>query len=349
MATYEERGFGLVQNAVIGTIMSLANEVGIFQVLCNADSPLTSNDVALVGGLKERFVREVLGCLSTADMVQVSERDDGQLQYSLDDEAKKALNGQLAAFLGFPGAMAGIFSSIKDCFYKDGPACVRYTDQLQNILDKFSQVNAPETSRLLVEHVPDLGLKAQLEEGIDVFECGSGKARLSATLAQQYPNSRFVASDVIPDLVASNKMNWKNIPNLFFSVDDICSVPEMPKKQFDWVFCCDVIHDLPDPLEALQGIKRMLRKPSGLLSFIDMATTGSPLSDKGNTSVAMYYGLGTFFCIPESFQRANSAALGPCSGRQTMCDLVRKAGFELKDVMIDQSSALFICQLPPQS
>ena len=184
------------------------------------------------------------------------------------------------------------------------------------------------------------------EEGIDAIEFGSGRARLSAILAQQFPNSRFVASEVVPSLVQANKERWAHIPNLSFSLDDLCTVPEKPEKQFDWGFCCDVIHDLPYPVEALRGAKRMLREPKGVFSFLDIATSGSPVADRGNSMVSAFYSLGSFFCIPESYQRQDSRALGPCYGRQTAVSLAQEAGFQVKDIMIEDFSAVFVCSLP---
>ena len=158
-----------------------------------------------------------------------------------------------------------------------------------------------------------------------------------------------MASEAVPDLVQANKDRWAHIPNLTFSLDDLCGIPEVPDKYYDWVFCCDVIHDLPDPVAALQGIKRMLRQPNGLLTFIDVSTSGSPLVDRGDMTVASYYALGTFFCIPESYQRHDSLALGPCSGRQRIASLAQKAGFQVRDINIEDFTAIFICHLPKQS
>ncbi|RUS74791.1 hypothetical protein EGW08_017458 [Elysia chlorotica] len=344
MSTFVERATELTRSALVGVAMSLAQEVGIFRILASSDCPLTSGQVAEAGKLKERYARELLGCLATARLVEVSKSGDEELQYSLEDGASEALNARLGPFLTFPSLLASIFSPVKDCFYKDGPTSVRYTDQVHDILDSISRASAPGVAETFLAKVPDLKIK--LDKGIDVIEFGSGRGRLSATLAQQFPNSRFVASEVVPDLVKTNKDRWAHIANLTFSLDDLCSVPEVPNKQYDWVFCCDVIHDLPNPLAALQGIKRMLRQPNGLFSFLDIATSGSPLKDKGSMHVASFYALGTFLCIPESYQRSDSLALGPCSGKHTIAGLATKAGFQVKDVPVEDMTALFICELP---
>ena len=66
-------------------------------------------------------MRELLGCISTAELVQVSKREDGELHYSLEDEAKKALEGQVGALMSIPCLAASAFQTVKDCVLKDGP------------------------------------------------------------------------------------------------------------------------------------------------------------------------------------------------------------------------------------
>ena len=175
---------------------------------------------------------------------------------------------------------------------------------------------------------------------------GGGAARLSATFASQFPNSRFVASEVSAKLVESNRTRWTHVPNLSFSVDDLCAIPETPEKVYDLVFCNDVIHDLPDPLAALCGIRRLLKKPDGFFMFQDITTSGSPVEDKGNMLVSFYYAASTFLCIPESYQREKSDALGPCWGKKMALQLAKQAGFEVRDVPIDPVHAMYICTLP---
>ena len=168
-------------------------------------------------------------------------------------------------------------------------------------------------------------------------------------LATKFPKSRFVASEVCPKLVDSNRARWAHVPNLSFSVDDLCALPDTPDRQYDWVFCNDVIHDLPDPPAAFRGIRRFLRKPDGVFSFVDVAMSGSPLKDKGNMRVSFYYACGTFLCVPESYQRSDSMALGPCWGRDTALNMATQAGFDARAVMLDAAHGLFICRLPRES
>ncbi|GFO04839.1 methyltransferase domain-containing protein [Plakobranchus ocellatus] len=348
MAKFSESSKTIIRDTMIGMALSLAKEVGILQALVDADGQLTSLQVAEAKGLKERYVRELLNALSTAELVEVVEGEDGVFKYSLDlkGESTDAFDRALT-YASFPSVLASRFSSIKDCIHKNGPDGVRYNDQVQDILDNFSRQSAPQLVAIISEQVPDL--KIRLEKGIDAIEFGAGRGRLSAALAQQFPDSRFVASEVTSDIVETAKDTWAHISNLTFALVDICAIPETPDKQYDWIFCCDVMHDLPDILGALKGSKRLLQKPDGILTFVDITTSGSPVADRGNKSVATFYTMGTFLCIPESYQQKNSVAMGPCWGRQAALDLVQKAGFEVHDIQIDDCCSLFICRLPKDS
>ena len=54
MSNFLERVNEVTQGTLVGVAMTLAREVGIFEILAKADYPLTSNQVAVAGGLKER-------------------------------------------------------------------------------------------------------------------------------------------------------------------------------------------------------------------------------------------------------------------------------------------------------
>ncbi|GFO29146.1 3-demethylubiquinone-9 3-methyltransferase [Plakobranchus ocellatus] len=341
MASFSERVSSTISNSLVGLAVSMSWEVGIFQALLDTEVPLTSHQVAQAKGLKERYVRELLGCMSVAEFVRIVEGEDGTFLYTLEEEAKKALQSRLAALLTFPAVLSSTYSSVKECVFQHGPAGHSYSDRVQAFFDNFLEYDAPLLTSAFLENVPNLQTK--LEQGIDVIEYGAGQGQLSATLASKFPNSHFVASEVVSSLVDKSRTRWDHISNLSFSLDDACSLQERPGHEFDWVFCNNVIHDLPDPVAALQGIKRVLKKPEGVFTFLDHAFSGSPLKEKGNLDVARYYATGTFLCIPESYQREESLALGPCWGKQTSVGMLQNAGYLVEVVTLDKARALFIC------
>ncbi|RUS78946.1 hypothetical protein EGW08_013287, partial [Elysia chlorotica] len=289
MSSFSERAVNLTRTSLmVGFATSLSWEVGIFHALAEASTPLTSVQVAQAKRLKERYVRELLGSLVTAELVQVSTREDGVLLYSLEESAKKELEGPTGPILSYPAVVATLYQPVKECVYEDGPNGYGLAHNVAYIVPWLNIKKPIQRNTPVIFIIRSMKI-IFTEAGIDVAEMGGGKARLSATFASQFPKSRFVASEICPELVESNRTQWAHVPNLSFSVDDLCAVPETPDKQFDFVFCNDVIHDLPDPLSALRGIRRFLRKPDGLFMFMDKATSGSVEADRGDMAVSFYY------------------------------------------------------------
>ena len=66
-------------------------------------------------------MRELLGCLSTAELVQISHGENGALLYHLEDGAKKDLQGRTGAIIGFPSVLASLMSPVKGCISAEGP------------------------------------------------------------------------------------------------------------------------------------------------------------------------------------------------------------------------------------
>ncbi|GFN94846.1 methyltransferase domain-containing protein [Plakobranchus ocellatus] len=345
MSSFSERLGQVVNNTVIGLAVSLAREHGIFQVLADSTEPLTSQQVANRRSLKERYVREILNSLATAELVEVKvdATAPGVLVYSLESGAKDVMDSYLGAFVGIPALMARRYASVTACVPENGPRGVRYTAHAEAAFSALSYYTAPKFVDAFLHCVP--GLKDKLELGIDVLEIGSGYARMSAILASKFPKSRFTASEVIPWLVEANRERWGDIPNLHYRVLDACDIPESPDESYDWILCSDVIHDLPEPLKALQGTKRLLRKPDGLFTFVDMSSSGSPLVDRGKMLVAALYSASAFLCVPDSYQGdKESHALGACWGRQAAIDLGTQAGFSVTDSDIDDMHVLYVCR-----
>lgn len=183
------------------------------------------------------------------------------------------------------------------------------------------------------------------ENGIEVLEVGCGRGRLLARLAEMFPKSTFIASDNVPSLLEQLKASLGHIPNIKFEILDLCAQPDQPTRQYDLVYCVDVIHDLPNPPAALEAIRKIVKKPDGLFTMIDIATSGSPIADRGNLSVACFYTGSTFLCIPESFQREDSHAFGACWGKKMAIDVATAAGFHVKAIDMDHNFALYICKV----
>ncbi|CAG5121175.1 unnamed protein product [Candidula unifasciata] len=343
MASFGEKLGGIVTSSFVGYALSMCKETGILQVLIESRTPLTSQEVADSKELKERYVRELLNCLATAELVNVSTNEAGALVYHIQEEEKKVFKTPLMPFMSFLSAFRRVYDTVKDCIPVSGPYGARYSEEVHNVIEEFSVCHQELFVDGFLNRVE--GLRERLESGIEVIEVGCGRGRLLAMFAQMFPKSTFVASDNVPSLLARLEDTLGHIPNIRFELLDLCCQSDQSVKQYDWVYCVDVIHDLPNPPEALEAIKKLVKNYDGLFTIIDILTSGSPISDKGNMHVASIYAASSFMCVPESFQRKESYALGACWGKRTALDVITAAGFKVKDIDLENNFVLYICKL----
>ena len=67
---------GVINNAGLAMMISVAHRTGLFDALAECESA-TSEQLAEVAGLNERYVRECLGALVTGEIVAFHRRDHG--------------------------------------------------------------------------------------------------------------------------------------------------------------------------------------------------------------------------------------------------------------------------------
>ncbi|XP_059147985.1 S-adenosylmethionine-dependent methyltransferase Rv2258c-like isoform X2 [Physella acuta] len=341
MSSFQQKLGSLLNGTAVAFALSIAKDTGILEALIDATQPLTSQEIANEKRLKERYVRDVLASLGTVELLQMTSDESGNIRYHLAEQDKLTLKSSMMAFISFTKIFASVYEPVKSCFPLEGPYGVRYSSFVHDVIDEFSMYSVDGFVDGFLKHTQ--GLKDQLEQGIDVIEFGSGRGRLIAKLAAMFPQSSFTTSDVSTELLDKQRARWGHLPNIHYQVNDLCCLPDVIPKQYDWIFCADVIHDLPDPLGALKGIRRLV-KPGGVFTFIDIATSGSPLADRGSLEVACYYAAGTFLCIPESFQQESSQALGPCWGKAKAVELVGAADFRLELFTLEGLQALCVCR-----
>ncbi|CAG5131724.1 unnamed protein product [Candidula unifasciata] len=341
MSSFAQKLGQLVDSTCVGFALTLCKDVGILQVLLDAQQPLTSHQIADERSLKERYVRELLDSLAAAEIIRVSTSESGSLIYYLEEDEKKAFKTHIKTRMSFPIAMVKVYDHLKSCLSITGPYGYRMSAEFHDVVEEYGPIQFEVYLAAFMKSVD--GLKAQLESGIDVTEVGCGRGRMLAKIAQMFPRSSFTASDNVESLLNYQKANLGHIPNVEYDMLDLCCPSGPPSKQYDWVYCVNVIHDVPDPLEALKTVRK-LTKPGGVFTMIDFATSGSPIGDKGNMLVACMYAVGTFMSVPESFQREDSQAMGCCWGKQRAVDLATAAGFTVDVVYLEYPVALFVCK-----
>jgi SAM-dependent methyltransferase len=102
-----------------------------------------------------------------------------------------------------------------------------------------------------------------------ILEAGCGVGAQTKIIAPKNPRAHFVSVDISPDSIirASKTIEALNILNVQFKVADIFSLP-FEDEAFDHVFVCFVLEHLSNPIQALQELKRVLKK-NGTITVIE--------------------------------------------------------------------------------
>jgi trans-aconitate methyltransferase len=102
-----------------------------------------------------------------------------------------------------------------------------------------------------------------------VLEAGCGVGAQTVTLAQRSPTAHFVSVDIAAESIAQARRATEDagLTNVEFMQADLFALP-FAEASFDHVFVCFVLEHLARPVEALVGLRRLLRA-GGTMTVIE--------------------------------------------------------------------------------
>ena len=119
------------------------------------------------------------------------------------------------------------------------------------------------------------------------LDIGTGPAQIPILLAQRQPQINITAVDLSEEMlkIAEKEVQSANLSQrVTLQMADAKKLP-FPDDYFDGVFSNSVIHHIPEPIEVMLEVKRVL-KPNGLIFFRDLKRLKSV--DTINTIVNKY-------------------------------------------------------------
>jgi ubiquinone/menaquinone biosynthesis C-methylase UbiE len=105
--------------------------------------------------------------------------------------------------------------------------------------------------------------------GSRVLEAGCGVGAQTITLARNSPEADITSVDISENSLAQAReaMQAAGVTNVFFQQGDIFHLPFAPAS-FDHIFVCFVLEHLAQPVQALLGLKNLL-KSGGTMTLIE--------------------------------------------------------------------------------
>ena len=324
------RMVGVVNDSLLALSISIGHQTGLFDAMAGLP-PSTSDEVAAVAGLQERYVRELLGALVTGGIVSY---DPDGATYALPPEhaavmTRSAGVDNLAALTQFTGLLGAVEQDVVRCFREGGGVPYDSFPTFQRQLGEMTRDTVDATLLTgTLELVP--GLRARLEDGIDVADVGCGSGYAICVLGRAFPMSRFVGYDISEEGIAAGRAQaaeW-GLDNVRFEVRDV-SEPG-PTDAFDFITTFDAVHDQVAPDRVLANIASALRA-DGVYLCVDIAASSHLEDNIEHPLGPTLYTISTMHCMTVSLAHGG-AGLGTVWGEQTALRMLAEAGFSKVDV-----------------
>lgn len=309
-------------------MLSVGHRTGLLDVLRTLP-PSTSAEIAKQAGLNERYVREWLGAMVTAGVVDV---DPETTRFALPAEhaaflTRPAAADNLAVFAQYIPLLGAVEDDIVACFKHGGG--VPYAR-----FPRFHAVMAEDSGQSVLSslesHILPLvpGLADRLAAGLRVLDVGCGRGRILHRLAALFPASRFTGMDLSEEAIAyareeAARLGLRNVDFLVADLSDFDTTAE--PSAFDCITTFDAVHDQARPLNVLKGIQRALT-PDGIYLMQDIKGSSHVHENIGHPIGTFLYTISCMHCMTVSLAQGGEG-VGAMWGEQMTRDYLRRAGF----------------------
>jgi 2-polyprenyl-3-methyl-5-hydroxy-6-metoxy-1,4-benzoquinol methylase len=340
---FAKRIVGVIDDASLAILLSIGHQTSLWDTLAELQSA-TSSQIADAAGLNERYVREWLGGVVAA---QVVEYDPTAQTYSLPPHRAAVLTrtagpDNLARVAQFIPLLAEVEQKIIGCFQNGGGLPYSEYPRFHTLMAEQSGAGFDAALVDVVLPLAD-GLPERLRAGADVADIGCGSGHAINVMAAVFPASRFTGIDFSEEglAVARAEASQLGLKNAAFAAKDVANLDAA--ESYDVITVFDAIHDQAQPAQVLQNIHQALR-PGGTLLMVDVKAS-SEVQDNVGAPLATYkYAVSTLHCMSVSLA-LDGAGLGTCWGRQLAESMLADAGFrdvEVREIESDVVNDYYI-------
>jgi SAM-dependent methyltransferase len=346
----------ILNGGAINLAMAIGYRTGLFDAMDRLDAPRTASAISEAAGLAERYVREWLGVMVAGGIVELfpDPADDDRFflpKAHADLITRRAGNANVGVYTqeiplltrcALEPVVRG-FATGEGVFYDHYPGFQSFMAELSN---------AKHREVLVDRFLPSVDggrLVSRLEAGISVCDLGCAEGVAVLLMAEAYPRSRFTGIDISETVIeiARERAARQGIQNAAFVQADAATLADKGAfiEAFDYVTAFDAIHDQTRPLEALTGVRRIL-KPGGAFSMIDIAADSSLAENLDHPLAPFLYTVSLMHCMPVGLADGG-AGLGMMWGRQQAVALLQAAGFsdvDVQEIPDDPFNLHFFCR-----
>lgn len=322
------RFLAALNHGALCLMTSIGHRTGLFDTMSTLP-PSTSEEIAARAGLSERYVREWLGAMVAAGVV---ETDPATNRFVLPAEhaarlTRAAAADNMAVFAQYIGLLGGVEDDVVACFTTGGGVPYERYPRFHAVMEEDSGQSALSS---LESHVLPLvpGLTDRLTAGIRVLDVGCGRGRILNRLAELFPASEFVGMDLSEDAIeyARAEASRRGLPNARFVVKDLSDFDRTAEaERFDFITTFDAVHDQARPLNVLRGIHRALTA-DGVYLMQDIRGSSCTHKNIGHPIGTLIYTISCMHCMTVSLAQGGEG-LGAMWGEEKAREYLQRAGF----------------------
>jgi 2-polyprenyl-3-methyl-5-hydroxy-6-metoxy-1,4-benzoquinol methylase len=309
-----------------GPAVLIGEQLGLYKAL-GAGGPSTSTELALRTGVGERYLREWLAAEAASGYV---EYDPATSRYSMTPEQKFALTEEDS-----PAYIPGAFYSAAS-LYKDerkiaeairagkGFGWHEHHNDLFVGTRKFFRPGY--LANLVSAWLPSLdGVVPQLRTGATVADVGCGLGASTIIMAKAYPKSTFLGFDYHLESIewARNDAVSQGVTqNTDF---EVASAKEFRGTNYDLVTMFDCLHDMGDPVGAVEHVRKSLKLDGTLMVVEPFAH--EHVEENLNPVGRVFYNASLMVCVPSSLAQEVGRGLGAQASDASLNEVFQAGGF----------------------
>jgi len=343
-------GFGsrmldMLNGAAAALMLSVGHRVGLFDTMARMPAS-TPSELAEAAGLEERYVREWLGAVSCAGIVEYDSTRD---LFSLPPE-HAAMTTRVAGTrnMAATAQLIAVFGAVEDQIvgkFREGGG-VPYPEY-GGFSRVMAELSAATFDASLVGATLPLvpGIVDELRRGIDVADIATGSGHAVNVMAKAFPASRFVGLDLSEEGIgqARREAAEMGLLNATFEVCDVSALDA--SRRFDFVTTFDAVHDQAQPGLVVKAVFDALR-PGGYWLCVDVGASSHLGENLGHPMGTFLYSVSCMHCMSVSLAY-DGVGLGAMWGVQQARELFASAGFDevhVRAIPGDTVNNYYVCR-----
>ena len=309
-----------------GIMVSLGHRLGLYKAMAGA-GPLSTPEIATRAGCAERYVREWLNSQAAGGYVQYHPATD---TYALSPEQALVLADEgsplfLPPAWNVPASMWFDEDKIAAAFRTgEGVSWQNHHERLSCGVAAFYRNSY--RGALVQDWLPALSdVVEKLQRGANVADIGCGHGHSTLLMAEAFPNSRFWGFDSHEASIVAARQHALQSSSRDAVTFDLATARSYPQRAFDLICFFDCLHDLGDPIAAVQHAADSLAKDGTVMLVEPFAH--DRVEQNFTTVGRLYYAASTAICCAHSLSEEGRQALGAQAGEARLRAVFEKAGF----------------------